>query len=155
MVLAGTRWEDSMRTTGKKKRVGRPRATQRRPVLAARVPKEFHARILASAAISGRNASEELIWRAQQSYEWEAARGTIQAWLAEARRAHEGSLEAALRNRGYLSVAMLPQGTAWISPDADKEKMNLAIDATKLAQDMLPGLVTALREALGNLAKTE
>src|SRR5262245_26506325 len=64
MVLAGTRREDRMRTTRKKKPVGRTRADQRRPVLAARVPEEFLARIQASARAHGRNASEELMWLA-------------------------------------------------------------------------------------------
>jgi hypothetical protein len=54
-----------MRSARKKKRIGRPRAPQRRPVLAARVPEAFLARIQASARAHGRNASEELMWLAQ------------------------------------------------------------------------------------------
>ena len=99
--------------------------------------------------------SEEMAWRAEQSFAWEKTRGTMQSWLAEGRRILAGSVEAALRKRGFLPVGLLPQGTAWISPDADKEKLNLVIDVKKVAHDMLPGLETALREALGNLAKTE
>jgi hypothetical protein len=108
-----------MRSSVKRRRAGRPRASQRRPVLAARVPELFHARILASAAISGRNASEELIWRAEQSYEWEEARGTVQGWLAESRRtidaAKEVPLEQTLRERGYTYVRGM-NGGAWFDP---------------------------------------
>jgi hypothetical protein len=50
------------------------------------VPKELYEKIQTSARANGRTVSEEAVWRTQQSYEWEAARGTIQAWLAEARR---------------------------------------------------------------------
>ena len=78
--------------------------------------------------------SEELAWRAVQSFTWEKAHGTVNALLAEGRRVLDGNLEAALRKRGFLSVRMLPQGTAWISPDADKKKLNLAIDVKKVAQ---------------------
>jgi hypothetical protein len=79
-------------------------------VLSARVPKEFHAKILAAAAISGRNASEELMWRAEQSFEWEEARGTIEAWLAAARRARAVStakklpIEQMLQEWGFTKV---------------------------------------------------
>jgi hypothetical protein len=108
-----------MRSPAKKKRVGRPRTSRRRPVLAARVPEKFLARILASAAISGRNASEELIWRAQQSYEWEAARGTVEAMLTEARRTadatRKAALEQTLRERGYTKVRAI-EGAVWFEP---------------------------------------
>ena len=99
--------------------------------------------------------SEELAWRAEQSVAWEKAHGTVPALLAEARRVVDGNLEAALRKRGFMPVRLLPQGKAWISPDADKGKLNLAIDVNKLAHDMLPGLEAALHEALGAMAKTE
>src|SRR5262245_39733890 len=145
-----------MRTSAKKAR-GRPRGrtAPHRPVLSVRVPEELYEKIQTSARANGRTVSEEAVWRTQQSYEWEARFGEARAVLAESRRIFDANLEAALRKRGYLPVAMLPQGKAWISPDADKEKLNLAIDVTKLAHDMLPGLETALRYALGNLAKTE
>lgn len=47
-----------------KGQAGRPR-TKHRPVLSARVPAEFLARIRASARKHGRNASEELMWLAE------------------------------------------------------------------------------------------
>jgi hypothetical protein len=58
----------------RQRQVGRPRGRVKphRPVLGARVPEEFYARIKVSAAKSGRTLSEELIWRAQQGFEWEA-----------------------------------------------------------------------------------
>jgi hypothetical protein len=118
------------------------------------VPEELYEKIQASARANGRTVSEEAVWRTQQSYEWEARFGDVRAILAEGRRIFESNLEAALRKRGYLSVALFPQGKAWISPDADKKKLNLVIDVTKVAHDMLPGLEAALRGALGNLAKT-
>lgn len=108
-----------MRSSKKRKRVGRPRAFERRPVLSARVPKEFHARILASAVISGRNISEELMWRAEQSYEWEKAHGTALAMLAKARGVadanNKASQEQALREWGYKPVRSF-DGTAWFEP---------------------------------------
>lgn len=62
-----------MRSSAKRKRVGRPRVPQRRPVLAARVPEEFFARIQASARTHGRNASEELMWLAEIGLNLETA----------------------------------------------------------------------------------
>jgi hypothetical protein len=126
-----------------------------RPVIAGRVPQELYDRIKTLAAASGRSMSEELAWRAVQSFAWEEAHGTVKALLAESRRVFDGDLEAALRNHGYLPVRMLPQGKAWISPDADRRKLNLAIDVRKLAHDMLPGIEKALHDALGALAKAE
>jgi hypothetical protein len=55
-----------------KKRRGRPRSKYR-PVLAARVPAEFLARIKASARTHGRNASEELMWLAELGLNWNTA----------------------------------------------------------------------------------
>jgi len=108
-----------MRSSAKRKRVGRSRESQRRPILAARVTEEFRARIIASAAISGRNVSEELIWRAEQSYEWEKAHGTAQAMLAGVRRATEAakklSLNQTLSERGYTEFKVLG-GSAWFEP---------------------------------------
>jgi hypothetical protein len=132
-----------------------PAASTQRPVIATRVAQELYDRIKAAASASGRSMGEELAWRVEHSFEWEKARGTIQGWLTEGRRVLEGNVEAAFRKRGFIPVALLPQGTAWLSPDADKERLNLAIDVKKVAHDMLPGLETALRGALGALAKTE
>jgi hypothetical protein len=106
-------------SAAKRKRVGRPRAPQRRPVLAARVPEEFYARILASAAASGRNASEELMWRAQQSYEWETAFKSSRDVLADAKKAAAETMTAALkrklREEGYTRVNSMT-GAMWLEP---------------------------------------
>jgi hypothetical protein len=133
----------SAKSSAKRKRVGRPRAPQRRPVLAARVPEEFHARILASAAASGRNASEELIWRAQQGYEWEAKLGTAHAMLAEARRTADAALkvplEQTLRERGYTKVQAI-EGAVWFEPGIDAPTWifaNVNAENRALLQEML------------------
>jgi hypothetical protein len=107
-----------MRSSTKRKQVGRPPAPRRRPVLAARVPEEFHAQIVASAAISGRNASEELIWRAQQSYEWEAQFKSHRELLAQVNKAAAANLESMLRGLGYKKVHGI-DGYAWFPPGVD------------------------------------
>jgi hypothetical protein len=101
-----------MRSSAKRKRAGRPRAPQRRPVLAARVPEDFHARILTSAALNGRNASEELIWRAQQSFEYEARR---EADLKLLRDAQKMTAEGLLQQLGYTKVHT-SSGPVWFPP---------------------------------------
>jgi hypothetical protein len=62
--------EVGLRSLAKKR--GRPRSKYR-PVLAARVPEAFLARIQASARAHGRNASEELMWLAEQGLDLTAA----------------------------------------------------------------------------------
>jgi len=124
-----------MRTAGKKKRSGRQRAPQRRPVLAARVPEEFHARIAASARTHRRNASEELMWLAERGYEWEEARGAIETWLAQVRRRFDNKLpvEQMLREWGFTKIPAIDSTVAepgvdapkWVisSADVTREKM--------------------------------
>jgi hypothetical protein len=107
-----------MRSSAKRKRAGRPRASQRRPVLAARVPEEFHAQILASAAISGRNASEELMWRAQQSYAWEAQFKSQRELLHDVNKVAAQNLQPMMRQLGYTKVHGL-NGAAWFEPGVD------------------------------------
>jgi len=62
-------------SSAKKRPRGRPRS-EHRPVLAARVPKEFLARIQASARAHGRNVSEELMWAAER---WLDANDALEA----------------------------------------------------------------------------
>jgi hypothetical protein len=66
------------------------------------VDRELHVRVVASAAVSGRNVSEEFVWYAQQGIAWEAARPEIEAWMAEVRRRANVKLpiEQALRELG-------------------------------------------------------
>jgi hypothetical protein len=118
-----------MRSSAKsvgRKRPGRPRASQRRPVLAARVPEGFHAQILAFAAKSGRNASEELMWLAEQGIALRAAledAGAIRekayseanAVLAAGHRLAGEELEVELQRRGYTYVRGT-NGGAWFDP---------------------------------------
>jgi hypothetical protein len=74
-----------------RKRVGRPAEPKapHRPVLAARVPAEDYATITAAAKASGRTVSEELIWRARQSFAWELQVLDLQSRLLEWERAHK------------------------------------------------------------------
>ena len=115
-----------------KKRVGRPpgRKAPRRPVVSGRVPESLYEAIKESARASGRTVSEELIWRAEKSYEWEKAFGERAKWLAESR-AKDAELEAddvevALERRGWLRVTGAEFGYAnWISPDNHSFPHNL------------------------------
>jgi hypothetical protein len=133
-----------MRSSVKRKRVGRPRAPQRRPVLAARVAEEFHAQILASAAISGRNASEELIWRAQQSYEWEAKFKSQRELLRDVNRVAATNLHPMLRRLGYKKVDGI-NGTAWFEPGVDAIQWifaNVDSESRVVLQEMLDQAAT-------------
>jgi uncharacterized protein (DUF1778 family) len=108
-----------------KKKVGRP-AGQRapsRPVLAARVPEDAYEKIAAAAKISGRTMSEELVWRANQSFVWEAQYGNMQAMVQEIRdkavhiteTTTQIALDAELMRRGYHKVRGV-NGYAWFPP---------------------------------------
>lgn len=141
-------WEDLADQT-----VTVPDARGPRPVIAGRVPQKTYNRIKAAASASGRSMSEELAWQAEQAIAWEEAHGTIRGLLAETRRITESNADQWLHKLGYLPVHMLPRGKAWISPDADRAKLNLAIDVDKLAIAMLPSIKAGLHEALGDLAK--
>jgi hypothetical protein len=130
-----------MRSSAKRKRAGRPRASQRRPVLAARVPQDFYAQIQADAALHGRNASEELIWRARQGYELEA---TLHRELAMLRDAKKKSVEEQLRQLGYTKVhGFKPDGSsthAWFEPGVDAIQWvfaNVSPESRAVLQEML------------------
>jgi Arc-like DNA binding domain len=58
------------------KRAARPRG--RSPVIAGRVPSSLHRKIKQAAKASGRSMSEELAFRAEQSFQWEA----FELWLS-------------------------------------------------------------------------
>jgi hypothetical protein len=116
----------SKKSSAQQKRAHRPRASQRRPVLAARVPEGFRAQILAAAAKSGRNASEELMWLAEQGIVLSAAledAGAIRekayseanAVLAAGHRLASEELEVELQRRGYTYVRGT-NGGAWFDP---------------------------------------
>jgi Arc-like DNA binding dprotein len=136
-----------------KRRVGRPRS-KHRPVLAARVPEEFLAQLQASARAHGRNASEELIWRAQQGFEWEAKLGTAQAMLAETRRIADATLkvplEQTLRERGYTKVQAI-EGAVWFEPGVNAPTWvfaNVSPESRIVLQEMLDQAATRALEKL-------
>jgi hypothetical protein len=104
----------SAKASAKRKRVGRPRAPQRRPVLAARVPQDFYERIRLSAVLNGRNISEELIWRAQRSFELDADYERRQKLLQDAAKM---TGEGKLQELGWTKVYSV-HGTAWFEPGA-------------------------------------
>lgn len=129
-----------MRSSKKRKQVGRPRAPRLRPVLAARVPAEFRARIVASARKHGRNASEELMWLAELGLNLNEPleeAGAIRAkafdeanaMLAAAQRfANEDvkvGLETELQRRGYTRVGGVG-GFAWFAPGMDPTQWSFA-----------------------------
>jgi hypothetical protein len=100
--------------TGKAgRRPGRPLG--RSPVMAGRVPRSVHRRITQAAKRSGRSGSEELVWRAMQSFEWEEKFGDAKKVLADAHRAIAGELRQAMRNAGFTPVYG-SAGTYWLEP---------------------------------------
>lgn len=129
-----------MRTSAKKAR-GRPRGrtAPHRPVLSVRVPEELYEKVQKSARASGRTVSEEAVWRAQQSYEWEAAHGTAGAMLAEAKKVAaatvKAELERKLREHGYTKVRDTNGRSMWVESGA--EPLQLFNDDTRaLLQEM-------------------
>jgi hypothetical protein len=108
-----------------KKRVGRPpgRTAPRRPVLStvlsARVSESFQAMVREAARASGRTISEEVIWRAEQSFVWERAHVDARSVLAEANSVATKNLEARLqeemRRLGYTRIRGM-NGAAWFEP---------------------------------------
>ena len=130
-----------MRTSAKKAR-GRPRGrtTPHRPVLSVRVPEELYEKIQKSARANGRTVSEEAVWRASLSYEWEAAHGTAHAMLAEAKKVAsetgKAALERKLREAGYTRVRDTNGRSMWI--EAGAQPLQLFNDDTRaLLQEML------------------
>ena len=127
----------------KKRKVGRPpgRKTPHRPVLGARVPADVYAKIAEAAKASGRNMSEELIWRGLQSFtletevlklkdqllEYQRVHKDAQTMLANAKRVTEAVVDKhwtdQLRLHGYHFVRGArpddPNYGAWFPPGVD------------------------------------
>jgi hypothetical protein len=82
------------------------------------VPEEFYETIREAARTSGRTISEELIWRAQQSFQWEKAHGDARKVLDDAKRVTAENLPAHLRNAGYRYVRGI-NGGAWFEPSVN------------------------------------
>jgi hypothetical protein len=103
----------------KKKRRGRPpgRKAPWRPVLSVRVPEEDYAAFKAAAHVSGRTISEEVVWRARQSFEWEKQFGDVRRLLADAQRVISGQLRTAMVDAGYTPVHDFG-GTVWHEPQS-------------------------------------
>jgi|SRR6516164_5480256 hypothetical protein len=126
-----------MRSSGKKQRT----KSRGHPVLAARVPWDFYEKVQASAVVSGRNASEELIWRAEQSYAWEEAHKSVEELLAKTKRIVSENLKTQLqielRQQGYTPIRTI-EGLIWFSPgmNALAWLFTNAVDRTVL-QEML------------------
>jgi hypothetical protein len=85
--------------------------------LAARVPEEFHMRLLAAAVVSGRNVSEELIWRARQSFEWETTFKSREELSQQIKKVTADSVRPLLPQLGFKKVQSI-HGTAWLEPNA-------------------------------------
>lgn len=169
----------------KKRKVGRPpgRKAPHRPVLGARVPADVYEVIADAAKVSGRNMSEELIWRALQSFAWETEILELKDQLLTWQRAHkdaqtmlanakhvieEGAkkqLEDELRLRGYHFVRGVRPGDpnfgAWFPPGVDSMTW---IYETSTGRKLLESMVSraadagaerALEKLIGRAAKPE
>lgn len=131
----------SAKSSTKRKRGGRPRAPQRRPVLAARVPEDFYERIRLSAVLNGRNASEEMLWRVQQSFEYEATR---KSQLELLQRTQKMSAEELFRQLGYTKVYGV-NGAAWFEPGVNAIQWifaNMDRETRVVLQEMLDQAAT-------------
>jgi len=151
-----------MRSSAKRKKVGRPRAQQRRPVLAARVPEEFFARIQASAVAHGRNASEELMWLAERGYTLDTALADANAirekafnealtLLADAKRVAsqevKAELGAELQRRGYTYVRGM-NGGAWFDPGVNAIQWIFDNSNVALVEELLDRVATRALEKM-------
>jgi hypothetical protein len=152
-------------------------------VLGARVSADVYGVIAKAAKASGRNMSEELIWRALQSFTWQTeilelkdqlltwqrAHKDAQTMLANAKLVTEGGikkqLEDELRLRGYHFVrgARLddPHYGAWFPPGVDSV---IWIYETSTGHKLLESMVSraadagaerALGKLIGRAAKPE
>ena len=97
-------------------------ARVKRPVIAGRVPKSLREQLRQAAAISGRTLSDELVWRATQSFVWEKTFGEHAAFraslIADEAAIENDRIEALLRRKNWKKVhgARFFQAN-WISPD--------------------------------------
>jgi len=152
----------------KKRKAGRlpGRKAPHRPVLGARVPADVYEAIAEAAKASGRNMSEELIWRALQSFtletealelkdqllEWQRVHKDAQTMLANAKRViEEGAerqLEDQLRQQGYHFVrgarADDPNYGAWFPPGVDSMTW---IYETSTGRKLLESMVSRAADA--------
>jgi hypothetical protein len=106
-----------------KKRVGRPpgRKAPHRPVVSARVPESLYERIKREARTAGRTVGEELVWRAEQIYEWQEKYREAKDVLDEASRVTAAGLQTTLRNKGWQTISGFG-GYAWFEPGVSPGK---------------------------------
>jgi hypothetical protein len=139
-----------------KRTVGRPRGGKapHQPVLStsARVPAEIYEKFVKAAEASGRTLSAEVIQRACQSFEWEAAHKTIEAMRAKAEHVTEETTKRALENelqrRDYRRVRGV-NGAAWFEPGVDS--INWIADPN-LLEKLLERVATRAIEKLATRA---
>jgi uncharacterized protein (DUF1778 family) len=89
----------------------------RTPVIAGRVPESLHRLIKKAAEKSGRSMSDELAFRAMQSFAWEKAHGTARKLIDNAYRITMGTLRQAMVDAGYTAVHG-SGGTLWAEPQS-------------------------------------
>jgi hypothetical protein len=106
------------------------RRAPHRPVRSARVAKALDAKIKAAARASGRTLGEEMIWRVEQSFEWERQFGSIRELQAQAQGIMERGFEAALRDKGFQRVST-SKGALWAEPGVLEELMAAALKGEK------------------------
>jgi len=144
-----------------KRKVGRPRGGKApwQPTLStsARVPAETYEKFVQAAQASGRTLSAEVIHRACQSFEWEDAHKSVQAYLAESKAEMERvtaittqrALEDELRRRGYTRIRGV-NGAAWFEPGVNS--ITWIIDSSA-SRELIEGLLElAATRAIEKLA---
>jgi Arc-like DNA binding dprotein len=107
-------------TKSAKKRVGRPpgRTAPHRPVLSQRVPQALYDMIKEAARTAGRTMGEEMVWRVERSFEWEAAFKSIPALQGEAR----DVLEELLARAAAQGVRLAFQGEGGLRASAEIQR---------------------------------
>jgi hypothetical protein len=85
------------------------------PVIAGRVSESLLRKVRAAAKKSGRSLSEELAFRADQSFAWEKAAGEARALIDNANRVMAGTLRQAMIDAGYTPIGT-SDGIVWAEP---------------------------------------
>lgn len=97
--------------------------TTRRQQLNMRVTDEIRAKLEAAAEVAGRNLTQEVEWRIEQSFEWQAAFGEAREWLETQKSKiadiERGNVKAALHRLGWHPLHT-PDGDLWAEPGVYK-----------------------------------
>ncbi len=91
---------------------------------------------------NGQSMNAEMITRLGASFQNDIMRDLLKL-----------DLEQAMRRAGYTPIPMPKGGYMWAEPGFDFGQVNLAIDVTAMVKEAEPGIIRALADALGNLAK--